>query len=403
MALFEKKFCDICGEKIGLLGNNKAANGNICSNCYGKLSPFFRGLKNTTIQSVQQQLVYREQNRQKLNYFSPSKVFGSKTKVYIDETNKCFIVSKRSDYKTENADIIELSQVLNVVANEKEHKQELYTKDSEGRRTSYNPPRYEFTYEITLTITVNTQYFNEIKFEVTDSSNRPQNKSSQEYLQYAQTANQIVAALKGGNAQGANLGGIGNILNTVAGAVGGMNNIGSQQNGGYNQTMDYNAQNLGYNQPNSSYSQQQGVGYNQTPNYNQQNLGYNQPNVGYSQQQGIGYNQTPNYNGQNFGYNQPNSGYAQQQSVGYNQIPNYNGQNAGYNQNTAYGQQNTGYNSYDNNGVNSLGQQNQYGQNQQFGVNGFGQQNINGFSWICPSCGVTNVANFCQNCGRQKS
>ena len=385
MALFEKKFCDICGDKIGLLGNNKAADGNICSNCYGKLSPFFRGLKNTTVQNVQNQLAYREQNRQKLNYFSPSEVLGSKTKVYIDKANQCFIVSKKSDYKSENADIINLSQVVNVVPSEKEHKTELYTKDSEGHRTSYNPPRYEFKYEITLTITVNTPYFNEIKFEVTDSGNRPQSKTSQEYLQYAQTANQIIASLKGGNTQAANLGGIGNVLNTAMGVLG---SIGGQQN---------------YSQ-NTGYGQQQGIGYSQAPNYNNPNNGYGQPNAVYGQQQGIGYSQTPNYNNQNNGYNQ--------QNPGYNQNTSYGQQGVGYNQTNDYNSQNIGYNSFDNSGFNSFGQQNPYGQNQQFGVNGlgqnnlgqqnYGQQNMNGFSWICPNCGVTNSANFCQNCGRQK-
>ena len=28
MGLFDKKYCDICGEKIGLLGNRKLDNGN---------------------------------------------------------------------------------------------------------------------------------------------------------------------------------------------------------------------------------------------------------------------------------------------------------------------------------------------------------------------------------------
>ena len=30
MGLFEKKYCDICGEKIGLLGNRKLEDGNMC-------------------------------------------------------------------------------------------------------------------------------------------------------------------------------------------------------------------------------------------------------------------------------------------------------------------------------------------------------------------------------------
>ena len=29
MGLFDKKYCDICGEKIGLLGNRKLEDGNL--------------------------------------------------------------------------------------------------------------------------------------------------------------------------------------------------------------------------------------------------------------------------------------------------------------------------------------------------------------------------------------
>jgi len=33
MGLFDKKYCDICGEKIGLLGNRKLEDGNLCKDC----------------------------------------------------------------------------------------------------------------------------------------------------------------------------------------------------------------------------------------------------------------------------------------------------------------------------------------------------------------------------------
>ena len=42
MGLFEKKYCDVCGEKIGLLGNRKLEDGNLCKDCAKKLSPFFQ-------------------------------------------------------------------------------------------------------------------------------------------------------------------------------------------------------------------------------------------------------------------------------------------------------------------------------------------------------------------------
>ena len=46
MGLFDKKYCDICGEKIGLLGNRKLENGNLCKNCAKKLSPWFSDRRN---------------------------------------------------------------------------------------------------------------------------------------------------------------------------------------------------------------------------------------------------------------------------------------------------------------------------------------------------------------------
>ena len=41
MGLFDKKYCDVCGAKIGFLGNRKLEDGNLCKDCAGKLSPFF--------------------------------------------------------------------------------------------------------------------------------------------------------------------------------------------------------------------------------------------------------------------------------------------------------------------------------------------------------------------------
>ena len=35
---FKKKQCDICGGDIGLLGNKKLEDGNMCKNCAKKLS-----------------------------------------------------------------------------------------------------------------------------------------------------------------------------------------------------------------------------------------------------------------------------------------------------------------------------------------------------------------------------
>lgn len=49
MGLFDKKYCDICGEKIGFLGNRKLADGNLCKDCAAKLSRWFTERKQSTV------------------------------------------------------------------------------------------------------------------------------------------------------------------------------------------------------------------------------------------------------------------------------------------------------------------------------------------------------------------
>ena len=280
MGLFEKKYCDICGEKIGLLGNRKLEDGNICSKCAGKLSPFFTGRKKSTLEDIKEQLAYREQNRERLSSFNATATYGHNTKVYVDQPNGCFVVSRRSNFREDNPDIINFSQVSSANYNIEEHRNQLYTKDSTGKSVPYNPPRYEYSYEIEIVINVNSPYFSEIKFELTE--HRPESRGSMEFQRYEQEANELINAVRGMN-------------------MGGYPQQGFVQQG-YPQQNQF--VNQGYPQqnqfPNQGYPQQ-----NQFPNqgYPQQNQF---PNQGYPQQ-----NQFPNQ-----GYPQqnqfPNQGYPQQ-------------------------------------------------------------------------------------------
>ena len=56
--LFEKKVCSVCGGEIGLLGNRKLEDGNLCKNCAAKLSPLFSGRRNSTVDEIKAQLAY---------------------------------------------------------------------------------------------------------------------------------------------------------------------------------------------------------------------------------------------------------------------------------------------------------------------------------------------------------
>ena len=269
MGLFEKKYCDICGEKIGLLGNRKLEDGNMCSKCAAKLSPFFTGRKKSTLDEIKAQLAYREQNRQNLNYFNATRVLGNNTKVYIDDTQAKFVISRKSDYRSENADIIEIAHVISARYEVEEHKSEIYRENNEGRRESYNPPRYDYEYEITIYLTVNSPYFSDIQFELTDQ--RPESRYTEEFRRYEQQANEIVMALNGNSNMG-NMGAMG-------GMAYGQQNFGQQQ--------PYGQQNFNQ-QPQQPYGQQN---FNQQPQqpYGQQNFAQQEMpdrpnNMGFGQQ-----------------------------------------------------------------------------------------------------------------------
>ena len=72
MGLFDKKYCDICGEKIGLFGNRKLEDGNLCKDCARKLSPLFSEWRNSTVEDIKRQLAHHAKNEKKLAGFAPS-------------------------------------------------------------------------------------------------------------------------------------------------------------------------------------------------------------------------------------------------------------------------------------------------------------------------------------------
>lgn len=74
MGLFDKKICDICGEKIGLLGNRKLDDGNLCKDCAKKLSPWFEERRHSTVEDIKRQLEYREKKQKSGNglLYNPS-------------------------------------------------------------------------------------------------------------------------------------------------------------------------------------------------------------------------------------------------------------------------------------------------------------------------------------------
>ena len=174
MGLFDKKYCDVCGEKIGLLGNRKLEDGNLCKTCAAKLSPWFSDRRRSTVEEIKAQLDYREANRGAVAAFHTTRTLGRNTKVLLDEDAGMFMVTSARDLSQANPDVISYAQVTGCDLDIQEDKNELKreVRDSEGRteHVSYNPPRYEYEYDFYMIIRVNHPYFDEIRFRLNSSS-----------------------------------------------------------------------------------------------------------------------------------------------------------------------------------------------------------------------------------------
>jgi|GEM_PF-44602 len=168
--LFKKKQCALCGGEIGLLGNNKLADGDMCDDCAEKLSPWFEGRKKATVDQIKEQLQYREQNKQAVAQFHATRTIGDYTKLYLDEMNRKFMISKDSNLREANPDVVDASAITNVTVDTRESRHELKTKNDEGRSVSYDPPRYDYSYDFYVDIDVNHPYFNHMRIKVNNSS-----------------------------------------------------------------------------------------------------------------------------------------------------------------------------------------------------------------------------------------
>ena len=134
--LFEKKVCDICGGEIGMLGNRKLDDGNLCKNCAKELSPWFSDRRHSTVEEIRQQLAYREDNKKKVQMFQITRDFkGSNAHVFIDDQHGWFTIASRISVEN-NPDILELSQITNCRLDVEQERTEAFYEDTEGNAQS---------------------------------------------------------------------------------------------------------------------------------------------------------------------------------------------------------------------------------------------------------------------------
>ena len=165
MGLFDKKICNICGEKIGLLGNRKLDDGNLCKDCAKKLSPWFEERRHSTVEDIKRQLEYREKNKKAVMDFCITRQINTRNyNVFIDDNKGNFTVARKLDVN-ENPDIVPLSAIVQCrVDVDQQQQEETYTKD--GETVSYQPPVYKYEFDYTMRIKVRTQWFDDMDFRL---------------------------------------------------------------------------------------------------------------------------------------------------------------------------------------------------------------------------------------------
>ena len=173
MALFDTKYCDICGSKIGLLGNRKLEDGNLCKDCAAQLSPLFSERRHATVAEIRGQLAYRQANRIKAAQFQTTRSWGSTSGMLrVDDNNGTFCFTRTRDLAEENPDIIPLAAVTNAVLDIQERKSEITHRDQQGRTVSENPRRYCYEYDFYVRVTVNHPYFDDLSVKLNPSTLR---------------------------------------------------------------------------------------------------------------------------------------------------------------------------------------------------------------------------------------
>ena len=113
-----------------------------------------------------------------------------------------------------NPDIVPLSAITSCrMEIDEDREEEKYT-DQDGESRSYVPPRYTYSYDYKIKLSVNTPWFDDMDFQLNTFSVKDQERAKM--MKYEQLGNQIVSALTG----------------VPTSAYGGMMNQGYPQQGG---------------------------------------------------------------------------------------------------------------------------------------------------------------------------
>ena len=152
------------------MGNQKLEDGNLCKDCAKQLSPWFSDRRRSTVEDIKRQLAYREENRGRASQFRTTRSYGEDCKVLLDEEHRWFTVTRARDLADANPDILDCTALTGCRVDIDESRTEQKREGPDGKEVCYNPPRYEYSYDFEVIISVNNPYFDEMKFRLNNSS-----------------------------------------------------------------------------------------------------------------------------------------------------------------------------------------------------------------------------------------
>ena len=152
------------------MGNQKLEDGNLCKDCAKQLSPWFSDRRRSTVEDIKRQLAYREENWGRASQFRTTRSYGEDCKVLLDEEHRWFTVTRARDLADANPDILDYTALTGCRVDIDESRTEQKREGPDGKEVSYNPPRYEYSYDFEVIISVNNPYFDEMKFRLNNSS-----------------------------------------------------------------------------------------------------------------------------------------------------------------------------------------------------------------------------------------
>ena len=80
------------------------------------------------------------------------------------------MVTRARNLVEANPDVLDFADVTGCNLDIDESRSEIKREDKDGKKVSYNPPRYEYSYDFYITIFVNNPYFDEMRFKINSSS-----------------------------------------------------------------------------------------------------------------------------------------------------------------------------------------------------------------------------------------